>query len=105
MDGQLSRQLPRQRSDQPVLMAEPEAEAVPNGEPAAAKVRGGKWPPGVERLPNIQPIETKIEGIKYYARLRWLPPGATAKRYDTIPGLYSTPTAAAEALGAAHRRC
>jgi hypothetical protein len=82
-------------------MAEPQAQAVPNGEPAAAKVRGGKWPAGVERLPNIQPIETKIEGIKYYARLRWLPPGATAKRYDTIPGLYSTPTAAAEALGAA----
>mmetsp|Transcript_2088 Transcript_2088/g.4527 ORF Transcript_2088/g.4527 Transcript_2088/m.4527 type:complete len:158 (-) Transcript_2088:613-1086(-) len=93
------RELPRQ-SDQPVLMAASEAEAVPNGEPAAAKVQGGKWPPGVERLPNIQPIATKTKGTKYYARLRWLPPGAT-KRYDTIPGLYPTPTAAAEALGAA----
>jgi hypothetical protein len=37
----------------------------------------------------------------YYARLRWLPLGETAKRYDTIPDLFSTPEAAAAAQAAA----
>ena len=72
--------------------------AEPRCEPAAAKARGSKWPPGVEPLPNVQPIETKTEGTKYYARLSWLPPAAAKKKYDSIPGLYASPSAAAQAL-------
>ena len=42
-------------------------------------------------------MHTKTEGTKYVARLRWLPAGATSKRYDFIPGTFVSPAAAADA--------
>ena len=47
--------------------------------------------------PHVQPMHTKTEGTKYVARLRWLPAGATKKRYDYIPGTFVSPAAAAAA--------
>ena len=94
-----------------------EAAALPVGETAAAVgvAEAASLPetsaPPVERkrgesgMPrHVQPIETKIDGTKFYARLRWLPQGATKPRYDAIPGLQATPEAAAKELALATER-
>ena len=78
------------------------AEAAPMPETSAPPVKRKRGESGMPR--HVQPIETKTEGTKYYARLRWVEPGAPKSRYDTIPGLHDTREAAAEELALATER-
>lgn len=83
--------LPAAPSEAPAE-APAEQPAAPAASKAKAKRGGSGLPPHVQLAANKK---------AYYARLRWLPLGATVKRYDTIPGLFSTPEAAAAAQAAA----
>ena len=86
--------LPAAPDDAPAE-APAEQPAAPAAPKEKAKRSGSGLPPHVQLAANKK---------SYYARLRWLPLGAAAKRYDTIPGLFSTPEAAAAAHAAAQER-
>ena len=78
------------------------AEAAALPEMAATPVKKKRGESDMPR--HVQPIETRIDGTKFYARLRWLQQGATKPRYDAIPGLQTTPEAAAKELALATER-
>jgi hypothetical protein len=82
-------------SDEAPAEAPAEQPAAPAAPKEKAKRSGSGLPPHVQLAANKK---------SYYARLRWLPLGAAAKRYDTIPGLFDTPEKAAAAHAAAQER-
>jgi hypothetical protein len=95
---------------EPVAMAAAPAEAAQaeasGGQPAAPAAPKAKVKRGESGLPpHVRPMQTAM-GTKFFARLAWLPAGATSKkdggRYDVIPGgPWLTPEGAAAAQAAA----